>query len=121
MSRVAWGGVLIGALAGLGITAALGIAAFAAGLRVGEGTVVDAAFILIQLFGQFAAGVFGGRFGGSPEAWHGALAALLLYSVTAVISLAGGAEAGPFVLGASGLVALVIGSAGGVLGARRPS
>jgi hypothetical protein len=42
-----------------------------------------------------------------------------MFGVTALISSAGGSSLGPVLLLTSGVVALVLGSAGGVLGARR--
>lgn len=119
MTKVNWGGVLVGAAAGLGIAAAIAIALFTLGIRPGDSTAEDAVFILVQFFGQLAAGFVGGRFGGTAEAYHGALAALAMFGVIALISSAGGSSLGPVLLLTSGVVALVLGSAGGVLGARR--
>ncbi len=119
MSRINWGGALIGAFAGLGATAVGAVILFASGLRVGSSTLSDAAFVLVQLGGQLGAGFVGGRFGRPSEAFHGALSALTLFAVTALISLGGGARPGPVLLFTGGLVALGVGSAGGVLGARR--
>lgn len=119
MTKVNWGGVLIGAAAGLGIVAALAIVLFTLGIRPGDSNAEDAAFILVQFFGQLSAGFVGGRFGGAAEAYHGSLAALAMFGATALISSAGGSSPGPVLLLTSGVVALVLGSAGGVLGARR--
>ncbi len=108
--------MLVGAAAGLGITAALALALFVAGLRP-DGTGASAAFIFAQFSGQVAAGYVGGRFGRPLEAYHGSQAALLLFAVTTALTMIAGGAPGPLTILLSGIVALVLGSAGGVLAA----
>ena len=119
MPKVNWGGVIIGAVVGLGLTAALAILLFAAGIRPGDSTGAQMVFILILFVGEFAAGFFGGRFGRPTEAFHGSLAALTLFAASAVTSLAAGSEVQPAVILVSGLVAMVLGTSGGTLAMRR--
>ncbi len=105
---------MVGAAAGLGLTAALAVVLFASGLRTGTSGGA-AMFVFAQFAGQFGAGYVGGRFGRPLEAHHGAQAALLLFAVTTALSVATGGVAGPLTLLLGGMVALVIGGAGGVL------
>ncbi len=107
---------MVGAAAGLGLTAALAILLFAAGARTAS-TGGAATFVFAQFAGQFGAGYVGGRFGRPLEAHHGAQAALVLFAITTALSVATGGGAGPLTLLLGGLVALVIGAAGGVLAA----
>ncbi len=106
--------MLIGAAAGLGCTAVLAVLLFVAGLRT-DATGETAVYIFAQFTGQFFAGVVGGRLGRPHEVYHGSQAALALYATTAILTLAAGGSPGPAVLALSGVVALVIGAAGGVL------
>ncbi len=104
----------MGAAAGLGITSALALALFLAGMRT-ETTGGTATFVFAQFLGQFGAGYVGGRFGRPLAAHHGAQAALVLFAVTTVLSVAVGGAPGLLTLLLGGLVALTIGGAGGVL------
>ena len=119
MPNINWGGVVIGAVAGLGITAALAIVLFAAGVRPGDSTAAQMGFIIVLFAGETIAGFVGGRFGRPTEAFHGSLSALALFAVFAATSLAAGGEVSPGVVLMSGLVAMVLGTAGGALAMRR--
>ena len=118
MSGFRWGAIVIGVLAGLGITAAAALALFLAGARP-RADAGGIAFIFAQFFGQVAAGYVTGRFASPLEAFNGAQAGLLLYAVTAVLTLSAGGSPGPGVLLFSAAIAMVLGAAGGVLAADR--
>ncbi|MFQ5515970.1 MAG: hypothetical protein ACE5E8_00190 [Acidimicrobiia bacterium] len=112
--RVNWGGVLVGAFAGLGLSAIAATALFVAGLQPSE-LASSVVFIFIQLGGQLVAGYVGGRFGHPLEAFHGSQAALMLYLVASSFALAAGSDPSVFSLVFGAVVALVLGAAGGVL------
>ncbi len=104
-------------MAGLGLTAVLASILFAFGLRpddVGD----SLAFIFVQFFGQLSAGYVAGRFSHPAEAFHGSQAGLALYGLTAILTLSTGGEPGLATIVLSAFVALVVGSAGGVLAAQ---
>ena len=122
MGRLNWGGLAIGAIAGLGLAAALSIVLFAFGVRFGDSGGADATFALVQFFGLIAAGYVGGRFspGTAPvQTSHGALSALVLFAISAFIGLAAGSDIAVLAIVGGGIVALVMGSVGGALSARR--
>lgn len=122
LGRLNWGGIAFGAMAGLGAAAALSVVLFALGLRLGESPGADTAFAIVQFFGLMAAGYVSGRFavgGGQWQSLHGALAALVLFAVSAAIGLAAGSDIGIAAVLGGGIVALVLGSAGGALSIRR--
>ena len=114
MPAIRWGAVLIGAMAGLGITAAIALGLFLVGIRP-SADASGVVYIFGSFFGQLAAGYVGGRFAAPTEAYHGSLAGLLLFALTAVLTLASGGVLGLAALLFGGVVALVLGSAGGVL------
>ena len=120
MTNVRWGSVLIGVLAGLGITAVAALGLFLIGARpeISEG---GAAFVFVQFLGQVAAGYVAGRFASPAEAFHGSQAGLFLYAVTAALTLATGGDPGVATILFSAIVAMVLGSAGGVLAAYQHS
>ena len=121
MGRLNWGGLVIGAIAGLGVAAAVSVVLFIFGLRLGESTGGDILFALVQFGGLLAAGFVGARFSpGAPslQTTHGALAALLFFAVSAAIALGSGSNISVFALVAGGVVALILGSAGGALAVR---
>ena len=122
LGRLNWGGLLAGVVAGLGAAAAISVVLFAFGVRVGESAGGDAFFAAIQLAALVAAGYVGGRFSpgtASMQASHGALAGLLLFAVSAAIALAAGSDLSLLAALGGGTVALVLGSVGGTLSARR--
>ena len=121
MGRLNWGGLLIGAIAGLGLAAAASIVLFALGLRFGESAGGDTVFALVQFGGLLVSGFVGARFSpGTPSSQtrHGSLAALLLFAVSTAIALGAGSDISVFALVAGGVVALILGSAGGALAVR---
>lgn len=124
LNNVRWGVVLIGAAAGLFAMVLAGLVVFvvAAALGASPDDLAPLIALASALFaGQFLAGYTAGRFTtGNNPAYHGSLAALLLYGVVSTLSLAAGSPATPFTLGVFAAVALVIGLAGGVLAARPP-
>lgn len=65
---------------------------------------------------QLLAGLVAGRFAGYAESSHGGLAGLALYAVVAGLSIAAGQDPAIGTLIFSAVVALVLGTAGGVLG-----
>jgi len=117
MTTVNWGSVAVGGIAGIGAAVVLAIPVLIVAGSDGFGA--QASLILVGFVGQMVAGYFGGRFAGTDHAIHGGLAALLSYLVTAAIAIATGQEPPIATLAFSGLVALVLGSAGGVLAAAR--
>lgn len=112
-----WGSVAVGGIAGIGAAVILAIPVLVVAGSKGFGG--QALLILAGFIGQMVAGYFGGRFAGTDHALHGGLAALLAYLVTAAIAIATGQDPPIATLAFSGLVALVLGSAGGVLAAAR--
>jgi hypothetical protein len=122
VSRLNWGGLIIGAIAGLGLAAALSVIPFALGWRLGTSPGGDAVFAMVQFCGLVAAGYVGGRFSpgtASSQVTHGAVAALVLFGLAAAIAMAAGSDVAFLAVAGGGIVALVLGSAGGVLSARR--
>lgn len=96
-----------GTLAVFLILAAVGVVAPGRGLPL---------LVVLQLLGLVAAGWVAGRFappGGA--AVHGGLAGLLLFVVAGAVSVAAGSGPDPVQLVLLGVVAAVLGSAGGVL------
>jgi hypothetical protein len=112
-----WGAIAVGGIAGLGAGVVLAIPVIAAMGSGGFGA--QALLILVGFAGQLIAGFTGGRFAGRTQAAHGGLAALAVYLVTAAIAIASGADPGVGTLLFSGVVALVLGSAGGILAVGR--
>jgi hypothetical protein len=122
VGRLNWGGLAIGTITGLGTAAALSVVLFASGLRLGESVAGDILFAFVQFTGLVVAGYIGGRFSpgsASSQTSHGAIAALLLFAVSTAIALAAGSDAATVTIVGGGIVALVLGSAGGALSARR--
>ena len=122
--RLNWGAIAVGGIAGIGAAVVLALPIRL--LAGSEGFSALALLILAGFVGQLVAGYVGGRFAGPAAhateggpAAHGGLAALLAYLVTAAISIATGQDPPVTTLVFSGVVALVLGSAGGVLAAAR--
>lgn len=112
------GAILIGAILGLG----LGIVGAIPFLTVGWDTSTPGGQIVLILVGvvaQFAAGYAAARIGQRDHELHGGLAALLLFSVVAAISLAAARDPSLVTLAAGGLIALMMGTLGGVLAHNR--
>ncbi len=106
--------MVIGAAAGLGLTAIITLGLFVAGLRPSTDA-EGAAFIFTQFLGQLVAGGVAGRLAPPRETYHGAQAGLTLFAVTTALTLAAGGSPSVATMFFSAIVALVIGSAGGVL------
>jgi len=83
------------------------------GLTIGAG---DVAQILLQYASLVVAGFVGGRFSGRERVLHGSMAAMLLFVVAACIALAA-LDPAPSIVTVVifGVVAAVLGSAGGAL------
>jgi hypothetical protein len=113
--RLNWGAVAIGGIAGIGSAVVLAVPIRLLAGTSGFGPL--ALLILVGFAGQMIGGYVAGRFAGTEQAAHGGLAALLSYLVTAAIAIATGQEPPITTLVFSGVVALVLGSAGGVLAA----
>lgn len=114
MPAIRWGAVLIGVMAGLGITSAVALVLYLTGVRP-SADAGGAAFIFSSFFGQVVAGYVAGRFSSPAEALNGSQAGLGLYAVTALLTLATGGELGFGVLVFGAVVGMVLGAAGGVL------
>ena len=110
-----WGAVALGAIAGLGVAMAAGLPLLAAGVADTETFAGQAVLILLGFGAQFLAGWVSARFAGRVHPLHGALAALAAFTVVSALSLATGADPGVGSLAFGAAVALVLGSAGGVL------
>ncbi len=108
---IRWGAVAIGAMAGLVVALLAYIFLGVTGLIApGRGDII---LLFIQFLSLVIAGYVGGRLSDAPEV-HGGLAALLGALISGLISITGGdvAIAGLITLT---VVAVVLGSAGGVL------
>jgi hypothetical protein len=75
--------------------------------------------ILLELLALVGAGYVAGRFAPSNAAAHGGMAGLALFFVAAAISIALAPNSTGFELLVFGLVAAVLGSAGGAIAERR--
>ena len=111
---VNWGAVLVGALAGLGVTAVVAVVMFAFGVRP-DAHSGGIAFIFIQFVGLFVAGIVAGRFSHPTEFQAGSLAALGLFLVTSVLTMVTGGEPAVATIVFGAVVAFILGAAGGVL------
>lgn len=68
---------------------------------------------------QFLAGYVGARLSGAGRMLNGGLAAITLYAVVGAISIAAGEDPGPATLAFGAAVALLLGTAAGVLAENR--
>jgi hypothetical protein len=110
-----WGAAALGAIAGLGVAMAAGIPLLAAGVADTETFTGQAVLILLGFGAQFLAGWVSARFAGRGYPLHGAMAALGAFAVVSTVSLTTGAGLGIGSLAFGAVVAVVLGSAGGVL------
>jgi hypothetical protein len=115
VTTVNWGAVVVGGVAGLAAGILLAIPPLALGLADADEFSGQALLILLGFFAQLVAGFVAGRFAGFGEARHGGFAALGLYAVTAGLSIASGQDPPIGTLVFSAVVAMVLGTAGGVL------
>ena len=99
------GGLLLGSIPAIFIQTVL------------SGTSESALLVLLQFVVQFGVGIAAGRMARhrSPNL-HGGVAALAFFFLIAAFSLAAGNDANPLALALGGAIALLIGTAGGVLG-----
>jgi hypothetical protein len=114
LGTINWGGVALGAATGIFSSLVVNIAI---GLLM---TPLAAISILIHLAATVAAGYIAGRF--APEGTaplNGGLAGLLIFFFVGVVSLLASSGPNPLELVMLGVVAAVLGSAGGVLADRR--
>jgi hypothetical protein len=108
---IRWGAVAIGAMAGLVVALLAFILLGVAGLVApGRGEVL---LLFNQFFSLVVAGYVGGRLSDAPEL-NGGLAALLSALISGLISISN-SDIGPIGLVTLTVVAVVLGSAGGVL------
>lgn len=112
-----WGAISVGGIVGIGSAVILAIPVLLVAGTDGFGG--QALLILMGFVGQVVAGFVGGLLTSRDHALHGGMAALLAYLVTASIAVATGQEPPIATLVLSGVVALVLGSAGGVLAEAR--
>ncbi len=108
-----WGGIVLGAMSGLGLALFVFLVLAATGAI--DGGQQQAILVFVQFLALFAAGYVAGRISTATAPLDGGLAGLLVYVVTVAISVAGGSSVaiGPLVL--LGVTAAILGSAGGVL------
>jgi putative membrane protein (TIGR04086 family) len=72
--------------------------------------------IFLQFLGLLTAGYVAGRLAGRDRVVHGGFAGLAVFAVATVITLAAGSDsASPLVVAFTGVLAAVLGSAGGAL------
>jgi hypothetical protein len=114
LNTVNWGAIALGAAAGI---AASLVTNLAIGLVIAPPAAVS---ILIHLTATVGAGYVAGRFAvAGTAAVNGGLAGLLIFLFVGVVSLLAAAGPEPIELAMLGIVAAVLGSAGGVLADRR--
>lgn len=99
-------------MAGLGSSLAIFLLLVALGV---EGNARDALLIFVQFLALFIAGFVAGRFGERQPSLDGGFAGLLTFFVAVALSVAGGSSLGVVPMVLLGVVAAVLGSAGGVL------
>lgn len=108
------GAIAIGATAGLGLGVVAAVPLLAGGLDSGS-VGGQSVLILLGIAAQFVAGLLAGKVAGRDEELHGGLGALSLFALVASISLAASEHPGLATLVLAGIVALVIGTLGGLL------
>ena len=115
------GPIVLGALLGIGGGVALSAPLLALG--VADTQTVGGQMILITIgFGaQFGAGAAAAVLAGDSHPLTGGLAALVSFSAVAAISLASSEEPSALALASGAVIALVLGTAAGVLVAARSS
>lgn len=104
-------------MAGLGLALLAFVMLGIAGL-VGDGG-SNVALVFVQFLSLFVAGYVAGRLSAGTPALDGGLAGLLVFFVSVGVSVAGGASLGIGPALFLGIVAAVLGSAGGVLAEHR--
>lgn len=109
LQQLNWPGILYGSAAGL----IVGLTLYAVVGAVDGGTFVQ---VLAQFSAFLVAGFVAGRMSLVGGVFSGGFAALFLYFGLAVVSVLGGTDLHPVSILFFGMVALLLGSAGAVLG-----
>lgn len=119
LARTHWGAVLLGAVSGLFVMVVAGLLLLLVVQLIGVDVSDTGQFgvLAFALFlGQFLAGYVGGRLTSADQpGFHGSMAGMALYAIVSILSLAAGSSAGALSLITFGIVASVIGYAGGTL------
>ncbi len=108
-----WGAIVLGAMAGLGLSLSVFLVLAATGIVDDSGE--QAILVFVQFLGLLVAGFVAGRLGGGTPALDGGLAGMTAFVIAVAISVAAGASLGVGAIVLLGVVAAVLGSAGGVL------
>ena len=116
---VRWGAILLGAIAGIGGTAIPVGVLLALGVADTETPAGQIVLVALGFAGQFLAGYVAARVAGAGRLLSGGLSALVLYAVVGTISIADGDDPGPATLAFGAAVALLLGTAAGVLAQNR--
>jgi len=113
-----WGAIVLGAMTGLGAALMAFLILGITGMLDSSNAAIPAAFL--QFLAQLLAGYVAARFAGRDTIIHGSFAALLLYLVGSMITLAAAPDnVGLVTLALFAVVAAVVGAAGGLLGDQR--
>lgn len=119
MRWIRWGAVLMGVTSGLLIMALI---ALVSAVVINLSSASDLLFLVlltVALFvAEFASGYVAGRFSGASQAFHGSLAGLGFYALSAAFLILDGSRAGGFALAFFAVVSAVVGGAGGLLAGR---
>lgn len=115
-----WSSVVIGALAGLaaGVVGAVPLLAF--GIADTDTFGGQAVLILIGFTAQFIAGYTAARIAGYQHPLHGSLGSLTLFALVSGFSIVTGNEPPIATLIFGAVVAMVLGTAAGVLSSMKP-
>ena len=108
--KLYWGPILIGAAAAFAIGSILAIPLTA---FLSDSAGRQALLVMVLFVIELLAGLLAGRFSADSEAFNGSQAALLLHVLGSVIALSNGAGLVALVL--SAVLALLVGTLGGVL------
>ena len=118
MIRANWGAISVGALAGLA-TAMLAFLVLGI-IGVVESPADLVPLLFLQFLGLVVAGYIAGRLAGRDRVRHGGYAGLALFAVSSALALATDPGSGNvFVIAFTGVLAVVLGSAGGALARAR--
>ena len=122
LARTRWGAVLMGAVSGLFVMVIAGLLLFPVvqlmGLEITD-TNQFAVLAFALFLGQLVAGYVGGRLTSADQpGFHGSMCGMALYAIISVLSLAAGSPARVLPLVLFGVVAAILGYAGGTLAGR---
>ena len=123
LRKARWGVVLMGAVSGLFVLVLASLLLFLVVGLLGVADLSDTAQFMVITFalflGQLVAGYVAGRLSSADQpSFHGSLGGMALYAIFSGLSLAGGSPAPIVTIVFFGIVAAVIGYAGGTLGGR---